>query len=61
MAFHVTQLHIYYHRSYKHFGFGCMKVINEFMQCMYQRLGVNASPFMQLPHFTESKLKNCSK
>ena len=61
MAFHVTQLNMYYHKSYKYFGLGCMKVINEFQQCIYQKLGVGASPFLQLPHFSESRLKNVSK
>lgn len=61
MAFQVTQLHIYYHRAYKNFGIGCMKVINEFKQCIYQKLGVSTSVFMQLPNFSENRLKNVSR
>lgn len=42
----------------KTFGIGCIKVIIEFSQILHQKLNLKASPFMQLPHFTENIIKN---
>jgi translocation protein SEC63 len=41
----------------KNFGLGCIKVILEFSQILVQKQGFKASPYMQLPNFSENLFK----
>lgn len=52
MGMHVDQKMII-----KNFGLGCIKVILEFSQILVQKQSFKASPYMQLPFFSENSLK----
>jgi len=41
----------------KNFGLGCIKVILEFSQILFQNQSFKAPPLMQLPYLTENSLK----
>jgi len=60
MAIQLTQMH-QMNKNIKNFGYGCIKTIIEFSQLVHQRLALGASPFLQLPHFNENKLKLVGK
>lgn len=60
MAIQFSQF-IQFKREIKSFGYNCIKTIIEFSQCIHQQLPQTASPFLQLPHFTEGSLKNLQK
>lgn len=60
MAIYCTQYHMY-NKQVKNFGLICIKTIIEFSQMLHQKLPIGSSPFLQLPHFTEEKIKSLSK
>jgi translocation protein SEC63 len=60
MTNEMTKLHMMVDKRYKNFGYNCAKTILEFSQCIHQQIGFNkeASPFLQLPHFNDTTVKN---
>ena len=45
----------------KTFGVNCMRTVIEFSQMIHQQLWLKASPFLQIPHFDDAKIKDLSK
>lgn len=60
MAIQLTSMH-FVNKNIKNFGYKCIKTIIEFSQQIHQKLAIKASPFFQLPHMNEEKLKNLNK
>lgn len=60
----VWRIHMDFLRDPKHikfFGLNCMRTLVEFSQMIHQQLWLKASPFLQLPHFDDEKMKALSK
>jgi translocation protein SEC63 len=60
MSVQLTQMYLF-KQCPKNFGYNCIKTIIEFSQMIHQKLGKDSSPFLQLPHFNEEKIKNLAK
>lgn len=62
MAVQLTQIHMI-QKNVKFFGYNCIKSIVEFSQIIHQRLPYsnNPSPFLQLPHFNDNRIKAVKK
>ena len=64
MANYCTKMHLFNSKSVKNFGLQCIKTILEFSQNVHQKFppsNTPISPFLQLPHFTEEKIKILAK
>lgn len=63
MAIYFTNYKLMDRNFHKNFGYNCIRTIIEFSQNLHQKipLGKDATPFVQFPHFTESKHKNLKR
>lgn len=62
-VYKLTLMYYYNRAGVKFFGLKCLLVIIEFSQSIYQKLSItkDSSPYLQLPCFTESRLKVLNK
>lgn len=64
MSIYFTNFHLY-NKAMKHFGYDCIKTILEFSQIIHQKSILNSKEplvsYLQMPHFTEARLKNYKK
>jgi translocation protein SEC63 len=58
MANKLTFLHYNVDPRFPNFGYNCIKTIIEFSQQIHQGIPISASTLVQLPHFTETRIKN---
>ena len=56
-----TYGHVDMQMRIKAMGYNCIRTILEFSQCVHQQANSSTSPFMQLPHFNNDKIRGLVK